>query len=112
MAITKAVLRNRVLLHLTVLGAGETASAEDATLVDDAIDGENAVLQALGVSTWGTDAIPDEVAEPLKRYMAGRLASSFGKGDGEALAQIALGDLRSITAVLDSTGEPVPSVYF
>lgn len=112
MSITKATLRNRVLQHLTVLGAGESASSEDATLVDDAIDALNEELVTRGVATWATSAIPDDVADAMKRFVAGRVRSSFGKGDGTQEADIALGDLRSLTARLDPTGEPVPIDYY
>lgn len=112
MSITKSELRTRVLQHLTVLGAGETASAEDAVLIDGIIDSENAFLQTHGISTWLTSAIPDHVIEPLKRYIAARAANSFGKGDQTAQAEYELGNLYAVTARVDNTGEETEGVYF
>lgn len=112
MSVTKATLRNRVLRHITVLGVGETASAEDATVVDDAIDAANEELVTLGVSTWATSAIPDDVSDAMMRFVAGKVRASFGKGDGTVESDVALIRLRELTARLDPTTEPVPATYY
>jgi len=112
MAVTKATMRERVLKHLTVTGIGESASAEDAVTVDAAIDAANEELVTRNVSTWATSAIPDDVADAFKRFVASKVRAEFGKGDGTTEGMVALADLYALTARLDTSDEPVKAVYY
>jgi hypothetical protein len=111
-AITKATLRNRVLAYITVTGVAETPSAEDATFVDDAIEAANEELVTDGIATWATSAIPDDVADAMKQFVAGRVRGAFGKGDGTAESEVAKVRLRRLTAVQDNSGEPTRATFF
>lgn len=112
MTITKATLRNRAMLYATILGAGETASSEDAAVVDEVIEADNEFLVSRGVSTWATSSIPDEVQGPWSRRIAALIAPMFGLGDQTAKAEYELGQIRSVTSVEDNSGEPTGSVYY
>jgi hypothetical protein len=79
--LTKAQLRNRVLQHLGVLAAGQDPSAEDADLVDEAIDAAHDRLNKYGLTPFATSAIPSWAQTPLRDYVAGDVARSFGLGD-------------------------------
>ena len=76
--ITKAALRNRVLEHLGVLGAGETAAAADQTLVDEAVDAAHARLRKFGLVPFPTSAIPSWAQIHLRDAVAGDVAQSYG----------------------------------
>ena len=89
--LTKAEIRDRVLEHLGVLGAGQSASAEDAAVVEEAIDAAHDQLRKFGLAPYATTAVP-EWAQPLLRdYVAGIVGHAFGFGDahlgGKALAE-------------------------
>jgi hypothetical protein len=82
--LTKAELRNRVLEHIGVVAAGESGSAEDGDLVDEAIDSAHAQLRKFGLAPYATSAVP-EWAQPLLRdYVAGIVGPSFGLGEAHA----------------------------
>jgi hypothetical protein len=79
--LTKAELRNRVLEHLGIKPAGQSASAEDAVLVDEAIDAAHDRLNKFGLVPFATSAIPEWAQVPLRDYVAGDVGRSFGFGD-------------------------------
>lgn len=88
--VTKAELRTRVLQHLGVIAAGETASAADALVVDNAIvaviDGELTQTGALqGVFT--SDLVPNWSNNSLRDVVAFRVAPEFGIM-GQQLAEL------------------------
>lgn len=81
---TRAEIRDQVLLHLTVLAAGEIASAEDQTLIDSLIvsliDGELAKVGALP-DGLGSESFPEWSQIAVRDVIALRAASLFGKLD-------------------------------
>jgi hypothetical protein len=91
--IAKAALRNRVLEHLGVLGAGDTAATADATLVDELVDAAHEELRRFGVVPFATSAIPSWAQDQLKVYVAAMAGPAFGKPWGlaeiEAMKNIA-----------------------
>lgn len=87
--IAKAALRNRVLEHLGVKAAGQDATAEDAALVDEAIDAAHDRLRKFGLVPFATSAIPSWAQIPLRDYVAGDVAQAFGMGDAR------LGEFKS-----------------
>ncbi len=74
----KTQLREAILEHLKVLAAGETASSEDAALVDKIIDRVHPQLQVRGMAPFDTANIPDHYGEPLTRRIAFNVAPKFG----------------------------------
>lgn len=87
--LTKAELRNRILEHIGVVGAGQSASAEDAALVDEAIDAAHDRLNKFGLVPFATSAIPTWAQIPLRDYVAGDVGRSFGLGDSLKPGQMA-----------------------
>jgi hypothetical protein len=83
MAYTKAQLRVLTLQELGVLAAGETATADDAVLVDAALVRLHARLDDKGLTTksgtdWTVETVPDAAAESYAFMAAATLASKFG----------------------------------
>lgn len=86
--LTKAQLRSRVLEHLGVLAAGQSATAEDAALVDEAIDSAHERLRKFGLAPFATSAIPPWAQVPLRDYVAGDVGRAFGFGDNFKAGQV------------------------
>lgn len=84
--IAKAALRNRVLEHLGVIGAGETAAAADQALVDEAVDATHARLRKFGLVPFPTSAIPSWAQIPFRDAVAGDVAQIYGMG-GQRLTE-------------------------
>ncbi len=76
---TKADLRSQVLYHLGVLAAGESATADDADVVDKAIDSVHEMLMARMRVDFLTSAIPEYAQIPLRDMVAFRVGRVFGK---------------------------------
>lgn len=76
--IAKAALRNRVLEHLGVLAAGETAATVDQTWVEEAIDAAHDRLRKLGYAPFPVGAVPPWAQIPLRDIVAGDVAQSYG----------------------------------
>jgi hypothetical protein len=113
--ITKAELRDRVLRHLKVLAAGESATAEDAGAVESAIDDVYEELGELGHAYWSADTIPQACARPLMRIVAADVAADFvtqGEADDyEVKRAPAMSELRAILAE-PNDGAPIQVCYF
>jgi hypothetical protein len=77
--IAKAALRNRVLEHLGVLAAGETAATADQTFVDEQIDAAHDELRKFGYVPFATSAIPSWAQIPLRDWVAAAVGQSYGK---------------------------------
>lgn len=88
--IAKAALRNRVLEHLGVLAAGETAASADQTWVDEAIDAAHERLRKLGYAPFATSAIPSWAQIPFRNVVAGDVAQSYGMS-GQRLIEFVQG---------------------
>lgn len=76
--LTKAELAARVLQHLGLLGAGQSASAEDDGLVQEAIDAVHAELRKEGLVPFATSAIPEWAQAPLRDFVAAEVGPAFG----------------------------------
>lgn len=78
-AITKADLRNRVLQHIGILAAGETASSADATLVDGYIETVFEELDKIGTVEAGftSNNIPDWAQNAFRDRVAYLVAPAF-----------------------------------
>jgi len=97
---TSIELRNRVLEHLGVKQSAQSANAEDAKVVDEAINSAHDRLRKLQLVPFDLSAIPTWAQVPLRDYVAGDVARSFGFGDtlkpGQAAAELEL--RRQLTA--------------
>ena len=74
---TQADLVARVLQRLNILVAGETPTAEDDALVDDAIEHVQAELKQKLLCYWQLSAIPDQVMHGLIMMVCGTCGPSF-----------------------------------
>lgn len=126
MAKTRGDLVDRALKMLGAVGSGQTASAEDTTLVDGLL---NAVLDELhrrGVIYVGnrgtqgnltTGSFADAEFIPLAASLAKAAAPDFGKTGSEladAYSMAADGEnrLRAMQSVGDDTDEPIRITAF
>lgn len=113
---TLAQLRDRVLGKLGVLSGTETATAEDAALVEQVATNVHAMLDREIFLTWTTAAIPDTVMEPLTYIVAARCADDFGLPDARraelwTLHGAALGEIRTQVQA-EANDAPVRAVYY
>ena len=113
---TKADVATLALQHLGVLAAGETASAEDAALVEDIVDGVHEGLVGKGLADWDVDDVPDAVKLAVRNIVAYQSAESFTIGSMRvaALRNEAFEAEREIRRQQQTTptDEPVRAVYF
>ena len=77
--LTQAELRNRILEHLGVKAAGQSASAEDSGLVDEALESSHSILRKFGLCPFALTAIPDWAQPGLRDYVAADVSPAFGK---------------------------------
>jgi hypothetical protein len=94
---TKAELRDHILRQLGVLGAGDDATAEDATLVEAVIDNCQDELEQLEVAVWPVDDVPGYAIESFVLYCRGSL-TAFGQDYDQRVKDMALARLRMLTA--------------
>jgi len=97
MTITKADLRNAALRYLSVLPEGQAATPHQVTTVESVIDRAQAFLESEGLAYWETTAIPDDVANAYRRFIAAEVAPELMEPDragpyvamrGDALTEI------------------------
>lgn len=97
---TASTLRNRVLEYVGAKAAGQPASAEDASLVDDAVESAHDRLRGIGLAPFELTAIPPWAQTSLKEYVGGDVGREFGLGDSLRPAQAkAEHDLRVQCAI-------------
>lgn len=82
---TQADLVKRVLRHLHVLEAGETADSDDDALIDDCITQVQSELTENGLAYWALTSIPESVMAGLIRMVAADAAAAF-MDKGQAMA--------------------------
>jgi hypothetical protein len=114
---TKAQLRDMVLQELGVLAAGETATAEDAELVECTIEAQHAMLRKEVFVDWDLTAIPLEVIEPLMQINAARLCGRFGLSTERrqellSLAVIGMAALHTQCQTPEGSSDPVYANYY
>ena len=76
--LTKAELSARVLEHLGVKSAANSANGNDDELVQEAIDAAHDRLRRFSVVPFALSAIPMWAQTPLRDYVAGDVAQAFG----------------------------------
>lgn len=105
-------LVNRALQKLRVLGAGQTASAEDYKVVDDVVEPVLSELSTRSVYGYGNpDKIEDDAFEHLATCVAQATAPDFGLEPDEGLRLMAETRLREISAQTLSY-QPARTEYF
>ena len=94
---TKAELRNHILRQIGVIGAVDTASAEDAELMETIIDNCQDELEQLEVALWTTADVPSYAVEGFAMYAKGS-CTAWGQEYDERLRDAGLRRLRQVTA--------------
>ena len=94
---TKAELADHILKQLGVLGAGQTATAEDRELMETIIDNCQGELEQLNVALWPVDDIPGYAIESFCLYCKSS-TTAFGMQYDEANRTLAEKRLRKLTA--------------
>lgn len=108
-----------MLQEIGALGIGATASAEDASVVDQKIDTIHEWLIAKDIAYWGTAItdIPLEAEEAFISLVAARVQPSFRALDARERAELN-GDANGAIALLrdlasdDIAGEPIKATYY
>src|SRR5690606_24761624 len=109
---TRAELVTRALEKIRVVGSGQTASAEDAQLVDKIVDPLMEDLAARGIFQWGDeDDLPEAAFEHLAWLLGNLAAPDFGKPEDDAKRRMMEARLRLLDSATLS-GEPVRAEYF
>lgn len=109
---TREQLATRALNKLGVVGAGQTAAAEDLAVVDDSLDSIMSDLATRGVWVWGDpDAIDDDAFEHLAVILANANATEFGEPEDEQKRLMAEARLRQLQVTFLS-GQPLAVDYY
>lgn len=111
---TVADLRNKVLKKLTIIGNGQTASADDSALVEDAINELHAELEERGLAYWGSvTEMTSAVIPHFISMVLPRVSPEFSKYEQiqELKADLSERMIREL-ANIGLSGEPVEANYF
>lgn len=111
---TVADLRDKVLRKLAVLGNGQTASAEDSAIVEDAINELHSELEERDLAYWGS--VTDMTSAVIPHFVSmvlPRVSPEFSRYDQIQELKAEQGErvIRNL-ANLGSSGEPVEANYF
>ena len=79
MARTRSELATSVLTELAVIGASETPSAEDATLVKNAYNDKFEQWVDEELVYWELDEIPNAIFLPIRDIIMNEVRGSFGE---------------------------------
>lgn len=92
---TAAELKLATLRKLRVLAAGETADADDVTLMDEKYTGLHAMLLEMGLVTWAlSEDIPPKAEQPVISMLAAMTVDDFGVSEPRASVLKAEGMLK------------------
>lgn len=111
MARTTQALATSVLRRLNVIGADETPSANDATLIKEMYADLYQELETEDVAFWPEAAIPEHIFRALVDYIAGNAAPDFGRIEYVGLVADGERRLRRVASE-DPTGEPITADYY
>ena len=111
MAKTKAQLATAVLRRLKIIGAEETADADDSNLVQDIYGDKLEELYDLELAYWAEDEIPDEVYRIIVTLIANEVAPEFHQQFSPDLEVMYMNKLR-IHISKKASGEPIQAVYY
>lgn len=106
---TAQELIDRVLVELGVIGAGQTAAAEDVALVTSEIDPVMSDLATRNIFTWGDpDEYEDDAFIHLAKIIANSLARAYGVEPDDGKRMYAESRLRLLqTTVLSGQNQKV-----
>lgn len=107
---TKRDLGPRVLRKLSVLGAGETAEADDIDLVNEKLDAVHAALRTRGLLRWTLNAVPDYAQESYVLMAAFLAAPEFQRPPDATMWSAGMREIESAVA-LPNAGT-TPAEYF
>jgi hypothetical protein len=103
-------LATRVLKDLGLISAEEVPSADDLEWAGETVDGEVALLSAIGLPIWnGSEMdVPQEYLTPLSRRIGLALAPSFGLTDS-ATAQASMREAERYLTLMANprAGQPL-----
>lgn len=91
---TLAEQATETLKSLGVVGQGQTPSAEDQEKAEDALTSAYRQLRRRGLAPYASSTIPEEMWEPLERYVAASLGRHFGKPFDPIAREAAEEDIR------------------
>jgi hypothetical protein len=112
MSKTREELIARALLEVGVLAAGQTPSAEDAQVIDDAISPIMSDLATRDIYTWGDpDIFEDDAFEHLGVILANSRAPTFGSVRDEQTRLICEARLKQLRPLITS-GSHQTAEYF
>jgi hypothetical protein len=105
----------RVLQELYVLQAGETPTAADDAVVDDAIAEVHAELQERKLAYWALTNIPEAVMRGLTLMVSGNVGRKFVPsmtvGECEQMREAGMRRIREVI-VMQQDNQPAPQTYF
>lgn len=105
-------LVNRALEELGVVGAGQTASAEDYAVIDAAVEPVMSDLATRDIWVWGDpDEYDEDAFEHLAVLLANAKARPFGKQPSEETRIMAERRLRQLS-LYDLSGQAQRVEYF
>lgn len=105
-------LVNRALLELGVVGAGQTAAAEDYQVIDQAVEPVMSDLATRDIWQWGNpDEYDEDAFEHLAVLLANAKARPFGVEPSEETRLRAEGRLRQLRPY-DLSGQRQTAEYF
>lgn len=112
---SQADLVARVLRELNILVGGETPSAEDDAVVDEAIAEVQAELQERQLAYWALDDIPEAVMRGLTLMVSGNCGRQFVPsmtvGECEMMREAGMRRIREVTA-MQPDNDTVPNNFF
>lgn len=109
---TRTELVNRALKELGVVGAGQTASAEDFDEIDKAVEPVMSDLATRDIWVWGDpDEYDDDAFDHLAVLLANARARGFGVQPDEQKRLLAEARLRGLKPTILS-GQPQQIEYF
>lgn len=112
MTYSREQLINRALGNLSVVGAGQTASAEDTALVNTFVNSVMSDLAQRDIYTWGDpDHIDDGAFVHLGVILANAAAPDFGQPQDDKVRLMAEARLRGLQPTIYSGG-PQEVEYF
>lgn len=94
---TRAEMIDKVLQRLRVLGAGQSANANDAAIVGDVLDSVHSCYAHRGMAPFATSAFPDWSQEAFAKLIAKDAAAYFGLGNDGAIRADAAEAERELT---------------
>ena len=90
-------LVNRALIELGVVGAGQTAAAEDYAVINDAVEPVMSDLATRDIWVWGDpDEYEEDAFDHLGVLLANARARAFGSAPSEEVRLLAERRLRAL----------------